>query len=134
MIFWNGQQFYAYLQGSFTPIGTPLLLDAAIAANGNQSVVRAVAGDFLVQGANGPTIYNSLFLCAVDDGSGTAKKIFVYNDTASQLYGSPAWGVWTGMSVGCWIPWGKQGDKKQALLGRCDCLAGELPGAKRDER
>lgn len=112
LIFWSGENFYIIEQGSdaAVPIGTPLLKTMGIACAGNQNVVRTTAGSFLVQGVQGNTAFNDVFLCALDDGSGSARTIVVYDEYASAQLGMPAWTIWTGLTIGAFIPWMGPGD------------------------
>lgn len=126
LYFLMGSMVYRLAPGSLEaePIGLPIITTLAKAGNGVQSVVRAVAGDFLVLAPNGATAYTGLYMLAVDTGSGTADTILVYDADASANLGKPAWTRFTGYPVGSFIPWGRSGDKKFLYIG--DALGGKV--------
>jgi hypothetical protein len=120
IIFWDGQQFRLLPPGSnqAVPIGTPIINAIALAATGTQSIISAVAGDFLVQGPLGPIVYNDVYLCAVDmNQDGQAETILMFDNYASQMLGQPAWTIFTGLNIGCFIPWGGSGDQRILYYG-----------------
>ena len=120
VIYWTGSNYEMLQPGNNTPIpiGTKIINQIAGAAAGSQSIMRAVAGDFIVQGPYGNFLYTNVYICAVDDGSGVAQKLLVYDDDASQFFGQPAWSVWQGLKGGCFIPIGpQQGDPKTLYMG-----------------
>jgi hypothetical protein len=125
LVWWSGQSFYRMASGDAqpTPLGTPISTTCAVAAQESQAVIRAVAGDFLVQTAGGPQSYSGLYLCAIDTGSAVADTIAVYDDDASQFFGKPAWSKWTGLTVGAFIPWGGPGDQKLLYIGSATGVA-----------
>lgn len=119
LVFWNGQSFYRLFPNALEAIniGLPLLQSTALIAQGNQSLMRSVAGDFLVQTAGGYQSYTGVYLCAVDSGDGAADEICVYDDDATQFAGKPAWTKWAGLTVGALVPWGGPGDLKLLYIG-----------------
>ncbi len=120
IIYWDGSQFMRLFPGSSQPfpIGIPIINTMASAAVGNPAVFRAVAGSFAIVGLGGtPVLLTNAYICAVDIGNGVADTLLVYDDDASQLYGKPAWTIWTQYTTGCFIPWGNSGDFKRLYVG-----------------
>lgn len=119
VVWWSGQNFYRMTLGDTEPtvIGNPIVNLIAQAAQNNQSVIRGVAGDFLVQGINGPTVLNNVYIVAIDGGSGVANTVLVYDENITAEVGKPAWSVWTGLNIGCFIPWGGPNDQKLLYAG-----------------
>ncbi|GAC1496083.1 MAG: hypothetical protein NVS1B2_15770 [Vulcanimicrobiaceae bacterium] len=118
LIFWDGHGFRRLQVGAFDlePLGGTILLTAGRVAQGNQNLMRAIAGSFLVNAAltdtyNVPVgfaseIHSRIVLFAVDTGSGAADTVLVYDDEASSTLGSPAWSRWTGWNVSAWVQFG----------------------------
>lgn len=120
LIFWSGQRFYRLAYGSTEPeaIGRPLLFTSANVAANNQSLIRAVGGDFVVTGQQGQEVYNNVALFAADtSGIGHADTVLVYDEDASQHFGDYAWSIWSGLNVGCWIPTKTNGEQSTLFFG-----------------
>lgn len=126
LVFWTDESFYrlAYGSNQLEYIGRPIPLTSAQIANGNQNVIRAVAGDFLVSTLSGKLVYNNLALFAVDVGTGIADTIMVFDDDASVKLGEYAWSTWKGFTVGAWIPWTGSGDQHLLFFG--DAQVGQV--------
>lgn len=129
VIFWSGRAFYRLRAGAFElePIGRKIPITQGLVALGDQSLVRAVAGDFLVQSnlneafsGSSATVAHELFsqvaLFAVDTGNGVADTVLVFDDDASQQIGDYAWAKWTGWQVGAWIPFGQGPNAAETVL------------------
>ena len=120
-IFWTGTGFEKFEINNdvTTPIGLPIKSDVSFFALGNQSVVCAASGDFLVQGRTGQNLYNDIYMCALDGGSNTADTIAVYDDyaTAAGGDGVPRWSIFKGITVGAFIQWQKGVDLKLLMIG-----------------
>lgn len=119
LIWWSGQTFYRLGLGTSEPenLGTPITNTIAIAAQKNQSVIRAVAGDFLVKSGGGYRVYNNVYLCAIDGGAGFADTILMFDEQVTAERGKPAWTVLTGLKIGSFIPWDGPGDQKLLYFG-----------------
>lgn len=117
--FWTGAEFKVINPDtSIGLLSVPITNQVGIAALGSQAIVRAVGGSFMVAAANGETIpYEQVYMCAVDDGTGAPKKVLVYDDVQTSETGKPAWSVFSGWTVGCWIPWQGPGDIKSLFWG-----------------
>lgn len=113
VIFWSGTVFKSLQpDGTIIPLGVPIQTEEALAAQppAMDSLARAVGGTFQVAAANaGTTLYEDVYLCAMDQGNGIAQNVMMYDDVASQQFGKPAWSVLTAangmLNVGCFIPW-----------------------------
>ena len=120
-IFWTGTGFEKLDNGSdvTTPIGLPIQADVAFLTSGNQNVIRAASGDFLVQSRAGACLYNDFYMCALDGGTGTADTIVVYDDYATAVGGDgvPRWSIFRGIKVGAFISWQKGVDPKYLMIG-----------------
>jgi hypothetical protein len=112
LIWWSGNNFYRMGIGDTeaTAIGTPIPRTIAVIAQGDQSCMRAVAGDFLVQSADGWRAYNNVYIVACETGGKTT--VLLYDELKSYASGKPAWTVWTGLEVGALIPWNGPTDQK----------------------
>ncbi len=120
LIWWTGQTFVRLALGETeaTDIGYPIQNTIATVANGNPAVMRAIAGDFLVSSVEGHRVYNNVYLCACDVGSGAATTILMYDEQISAERGKPAWSVLTGITITSFIPFkGNQGDQRILYLG-----------------
>lgn len=119
IIYWSGQNFKLLPYGAqqSIPIGTKLINTIAAAASGNQAVMRAACGDFIVQSSAGVTLYNDVYLCAIDGGAGIANTILMYDNAASSIFGVPMWTIFTGLNIGCFIPWHGPGDMNLLYYG-----------------
>lgn len=126
LIYWDGQGFRRLALGSFTPenIGRPIPATSSLVALGNQSLMRATAGNFGVAALVGGNTYQNVAMFAVDVGNGVADTVLVYDDDASNKIGDYAWSMWNGFSVGAWIPWQGAGDRKLLYFG--DAAAGQI--------
>lgn len=116
LIFWSGTGFYRLAPGADEPeyIGAPIPITSGLIANGNQSLMRATSGSFVIEsllnnqygpgpGAEQQTHTNvALFAC--DVGNGVADTVLVYDDDATQFIGTYAWAPWKGWSVTAWVP------------------------------
>lgn len=124
--FWTGARF-ARLNVNSTvgselidSIGGPAVREEVIAAQGLQGIIRAVGGTFLVAAPNrgSGVLYEDVYMCAVDDGTGVANKILLYDDEATKAFqGRFAWSSLTGLSVGAFIPWIGPGDQPRLYIG-----------------
>ena len=126
LVFWSGQAFYRLSAGSLDPepIGRTIPMTSAAIANGNQNLIQAVAGDFLVSALVGQQSYTNVALFAVDIGTGVADTVLAYDDDYSAIVGDYAWTKWNGFTVGAWIPWGGPGDQKLLYFG--DAQTGQV--------
>ena len=118
VVWWNGLNFYEMYPGLTNPtaIGDPITNEIAIAANNSQSAIRAVGGDFFLPSTiYGPGNYNNFYMCAIDSGTGLADTILVYD--RSQRKKKPAWTVWTGLTIGSFIPFNGPGDQRILYFG-----------------
>ena len=119
LIFWNGSGFYRLAVGAYEPeyIGAPIPLTSGKVTHGNPGLMRACAGSFVEATAlngnfapaisgGGTVIHSNLALFACDIGNGVADTIVGFDDDATQAYGAYAWFVWTGWTVGAWVPFG----------------------------
>ena len=119
-VFWSGRKLLRLAVGAYEPehIGMPIPLQEGLAANGNQTLVKVVAGDFQIQtdmtneyvkgtgGPEQPILLHSVALFAVDTGGGMADTILVYDDEKTQTGQEYAWSVWSGWRVSSWIKYG----------------------------
>ena len=120
LIYWDGASFRQFVPGNTETIaiGTPIINSMARAAVGSQAGIQAFAGDFIVQTVDGYTLYSGFYLCAIDlNGTGVADTILAYDLDASALMGKPMWTVWTGLSIGAFIPWNGFGDLRYLYIG-----------------
>jgi hypothetical protein len=118
LIFWSGSNFYMIVGGSMFPIGDKMANSIASAAIGSQSVINAVAGTFFVQTLNGPSVYQDVYLCALDiNADGVADTILMYDDYRSRTENRPMWTIWNGLNIGCFIPWRGALDQKALYFG-----------------
>jgi hypothetical protein len=117
LIFWDGRSMMRLAVGSYEleHIGAPIPFTEGYISNGNQQLMKVIAGDFQVEvalnnqyGIYAPfagtsIIYRSMALFAFDRGSAAANTIAVYDDEASNTLGQYAWTNWSGWNVGAWI-------------------------------
>lgn len=121
LVFWNGTAFKRLQVGAFETehIGATLLKTQGVVAQGDPTLMRAVAGDFPylsllnadydpATGGAASEILPSVAMFAFDSGNGVADQVLVYDDTATQRLGNYAWSLWSGQGwqIGAWIPFG----------------------------
>jgi hypothetical protein len=120
LVFWSGRKFLRLAPGAYEPehIGRPIPLTEGAISNGDQTLVRCVAGDFQVQSlmqgkyvgtgnvVGSPMLLKSIALWAVDTGTGLPSTVMVFDDEATEAMGDYAWAKWTGWNVGAWILYG----------------------------
>jgi hypothetical protein len=119
LVFWDGATFCRLAPGAVEVelISPTIPLTCGKVANGQQNLIRAVAGDFLVQsalrgfysppvGPIGLEVLDRMALFAVDVGNGVADTVLAYDDAKTQREGDYAWTMFSGWQVGAWIPFG----------------------------
>jgi len=119
-VFWDGSKVLRLQVGAYDvePIGSTIPFTSGLVAKGNQALIRAVSGDFVISAApldgsyepptlgTGSEVFDDVVMFAVDVGNGIADTVLVFDNKATGLRQEYAWSKWTGISVDGWIPFG----------------------------